>query len=156
MYDENEITPIGNTQIGGGNWVEYILKTPLPNIKNEKAFKAKVINFLKPMMETANKTNLTRKDIAIAMTGYHKLWLKIPAYFNEGRRDADLIMLRKSLEEAYWLELHRSIGMGQMAMIFQPQKIQHVFSRFADDTKRKLNFFKSKEPQERMPNTMEE
>ncbi len=155
MYADDEVTPLGNTAISGGNWVEYILKTPLPNTEKSSETKQRIIAMLKPMMDVANRSNVKRWEIPEYLCGYDIVWNKFFIYERKGRFEPELLVLKSSIREEYCLELSRSIDMGQMAMIFQPQKIQHVFQRFADDTKKKLKFFKSRDPQNPMQN-MEE
>jgi hypothetical protein len=137
-----------NLSTGGEPWVKYILKASLPNVKNASQAKKDIIEMLEPMMDSSNRSNVKRYEIPEYLRGYDIVWQKFFIYKRKGRYDPDLLVLKSSIREMYALELSRSIEMGQMSMIFQPKRIQDVFQRFMDDTKKKIGFFKTKQQDE--------
>jgi len=135
-----------NVSLSGKNaWVKYILKAKLPDVRNEDQAKQSIIQMLEPLMDSANRSNLKRWEIPEYLRGYDIVWQKYFVYKRKGKYDSDLLVLKSSLREQFALELSRSIDMGMMSMILQPKQVQSVFQRFADDTKKKLGFFKSKQ-----------
>jgi len=123
-------------------WVQYILEYPTPAVEGAEKEKKYIVNMLVPVINQAARSNLAKSDVYLALWAYDNIWTSYFIYKRKGKRDADLLMLMRTLREGYSLMLHRSIEMRQMAMILEPK--QSVFQRFTDNTQRKIGFFKGK------------
>lgn len=123
-------------------WIKYILEFSMPDVVDTNDEKNKIIQILKPIMNVSARGNLDNRDISNLLWQYDNLWQAYIVYHRHGRRDPDLISLKRGLRAAYFNELTRSKKMGQMNMIFQPK--QNIFQRILQSGN-KSGFFRSKE-----------
>ena len=126
-------------------WIKYILEFSMPNVVDANDEKNKIVEILKPIMNVSARGNLENKDISNLLWQYDNLWQGYIVYHRHGRRDPDLICLKRGLRAAYFNELTRSKQMGQMNMIFQPK--QNIFQRIFQN-RNKTGFFRNKESNE--------
>jgi len=124
------------------SWVEYILEFNLPEIEKEQEIKYNIIQMLKPVINTAARSNLKRPDVRLFLWEYDNIWKSFFIYSRKGNYDPSLINLKKSLRAGYALMLYRSVEMGQMRMIFEPK--QSILQRIFSGSNRKLSLFKRK------------
>jgi len=114
----------------------------MPHIVDSRDEKHKIIQILKPIMNVSARGNLENKDISNLLWQYDNLWTAYIIYHRHGRRDPDLICLKRGLRSAYFNELTRSKQMGQMNMIFQPK--QNIFQRIWQGANRKTRWVRTK------------
>lgn len=126
-----------------GSWTQYILEFNMPDIEDEHKVKYEIIEMLKPVINTAARSNLKRPDVRLFLWGYDNVWKKFFIYSRKGNYDPRLIQLKSSLREGYALMLYRSIEMGQMRMIFEPK--QSIFQKIFSGSSKKLSLFKRKD-----------
>jgi len=130
-------------------WIKYVLEFPMPEVNkgDEVQEKRMIIKILGPLLCSAPRANLDKIEISNLLWQYDNLWMAHIAYNRKGRRNAELIELRRGLRSAYYTELTRSKEMGQMNMIFQPK--QNIFQRLITGRHDKVaGFFKSKKNNE--------
>jgi len=124
------------------SWVQYILEFNIPEVNNKQEVKYDIIQMLKPVINTAARSNLKRPDVRLFLWEYDNIWKSFFIYSRRGTYDPSLINLKKSLRAGYALMLYRSVEMGQMRMIFEPK--QSIFQRIFSGSDKKLGFFKHK------------
>jgi len=128
------------------SWIQYILEFNLPDLEDEQKVKYEIIEMLKPVINTAARSNLKRPDVRLFLWGYDNIWQSFFIYSRKGSYNPKLIQLKKCLREGYALMLYRSVDMGQMRMIFEPK--QNVLQRIFNGSNKKLSFFKRKKENE--------
>jgi len=124
------------------SWVQYILEFNLPEVEKEQDIKYNIIQMLKPVINTAARSNLKRPDVRLFLWEYDNIWKSFFIYSRKGTYDPSLINLKKSLRAGYALMLYRSVEMGQMRMIFEPK--QSILQRIFSGSDKKLSLFKRK------------
>ena len=123
-------------------WIPYILEYDMPNVRDAEQAKTDLVNMLKPVINTAARTNLKRQDVDLFLWGFENVWQAFFIYKRKGKYDADLLCLKRSLKEGYALMLYRSIEMRQMGMLLEPK--QNIFQRFVSNAEKRVGLFKSK------------
>lgn len=125
-------------------WVKYILEFPMPSIKTD--VKYEIIKILEPVMNTASKSNILRREIPIHLDAYDIIWDKYLSYMRKGKYDPAILTLREGLREGFDLQLNRSVEAGQMRLLLQHQ--QSIIQRFISGAERRLGLFKTKQQHE--------
>lgn len=123
-------------------WIPYILNYEMPTVKDANQAKRDLVQMLTPVMNVAARSNLNRTDVRLALWEFDNIWTSFFIYKRRGNKDADLLMLKRSLKAGFNLMLRRSLEMGQMRMIFEPK--QSIFQKLVSGSERRLNFFKNK------------
>jgi hypothetical protein len=85
-------------------WMKYIIEY---NIGSEE--KQEIINMLRPLMNLAPKSNIKRREIPMHLIGYELIWDKYFIFVKKGKYDPKLLVLEETLEEAFELQLNRSV-----------------------------------------------
>jgi hypothetical protein len=85
-------------------WMKYIIEY---NIAPEE--KQEIITMLRPLMNLAPKSNIRRREIPMHIIGYELIWDKYFIYVKKGKYDPKLLVLEEALEEAFELQLNRSV-----------------------------------------------
>jgi len=129
-----------NARTFAESWIQYILEFNMPGVEEEEKIKYEIIEMLKPVINTAARSNLKRPDVRLFLWGYDNIWQSFFIYSRKGNYNPRLIQLKKCLREGYALMLYRSVDMGQMRMIFEPK--QSMFQKVFNGTEKKLGFFK--------------
>jgi hypothetical protein len=85
-------------------WMKYIIEY---NIAPEE--KQEIIRMLRPLMNLAPKSNIRRKEIPMHLISYELIWEKYFIFVKKGKYDPTLLVLEEALEEAFELQLNRSV-----------------------------------------------
>lgn len=134
-------------------WIKYVLEFPLPDVRDEGGVKEEIIGMLKPVMDTAAKSNILRREIPMHLDSYDLIWSKYFAYMKKGKYNARLLVLQESLREGFELHLNRGIEATQMRMIFEPK--QTISQRFMNGMQKKVGWFKSRRDENEQNNNPE-
>jgi len=123
-------------------WTKYIIEFNLP-----KELQDLLIQYTKPIVDLAAKSNILRREIPMHLLQYDLIWQRYRIFMHKGKFDPKLYVYKELIRHALELQLNRSVEGWQGELLFT-RKFDVTQRRSARRAGRLTGFFKRKEEEE--------
>jgi len=145
-----ELPPVSGPSLGRSDsqaWLQYMIEYTAPDL--DPKTKEEIIRMLKPLMDSAAKSSLRRREVPMHLLQYDIIWDDYYTYKKRGRYDPTLVVLKDVLREAFTLQLNKSItddgtDKGNLLTLLLTNK-HDVRTRNESPRKRRFSFFKNQD-----------
>lgn len=142
---ENDLGIINVPPDANAAMILELIQIRLDEASISENFKKELITFMKPYLNVAAMTNISRGQVMEFILGYQKLWTKYRIYVHKNRFDANLNYLKDWILELFVMQLNRSIEGWQGDRVFEKRSVYDVKQRHETSSDRVRGIFKRKD-----------
>jgi hypothetical protein len=146
--NEPQSTPYGVPSDANAAMILELIQVRLDEANITETFKRELLTFMRPYLNIAAMTNISRGQVMEFILGYNKLWTKYRIFVHRDKFDADVSYLKDWILEIFVLQLNRSIEGWQGDRVFEKRSVYDVKQKSETRSDRIRGFFGGKKERE--------